>query len=121
MAPCHRFAEQALNILRFLAVKWNIDIDTDDGWSLLPDHDRLVRSSVSSYNMFALNKQAIDIFFDWEVNWGHRQMKPFSKEQQSEEQDLDVSENLRLWPFPILRQPSVPQVENLEAAGFLWL
>lgn len=27
MAPCHHFAEQALNILKFLAQKWNIDVE----------------------------------------------------------------------------------------------
>lgn len=29
MAPCHHFAEQALNILRFLAKKWNIEVNVD--------------------------------------------------------------------------------------------
>lgn len=29
MAPCHHFAEQALNILRYLAKKWNITVDID--------------------------------------------------------------------------------------------
>lgn len=29
MAPCHHFAEQALNILRYLARKWNIEINMD--------------------------------------------------------------------------------------------
>lgn len=29
MAPCHHFAEQALNILRYLAKKWNIEVDMD--------------------------------------------------------------------------------------------
>ena len=31
MAPCHQFAEQALNILRYLARKWNLDVDVDQG------------------------------------------------------------------------------------------
>ncbi|RDA90318.1 hypothetical protein CP533_0391 [Ophiocordyceps camponoti-saundersi (nom. inval.)] len=38
MAPCHRFAEQALHILRYLARKWNIDVEMDEKKDMSTEH-----------------------------------------------------------------------------------
>ncbi|POR36001.1 Nitrogen assimilation transcription factor nit-4, partial [Tolypocladium paradoxum] len=63
MVPCHRFAEQALNILRYLAKKWNIDVDIDDSDVKLnpEEYDRLVKPYTSSLNFFARNMGSDDV------------------------------------------------------------
>ncbi|RDA82575.1 hypothetical protein CP532_3067 [Ophiocordyceps camponoti-leonardi (nom. inval.)] len=38
MAPCHRFAEQALHILRYLAKKWRIDVEMDEKKDVSTEH-----------------------------------------------------------------------------------
>lgn len=80
MAPCHHFAEQALNILRYLAKKWNVDVGSSGAYSSSKNHnhdqqqqrntghradedyDRLVRPYTNSLNFFAPNvpQQEID-------------------------------------------------------------
>ncbi|KAI8631629.1 hypothetical protein F5Y19DRAFT_400275 [Xylariaceae sp. FL1651] len=59
MAPCHHFAEQALNILRYLAKKWKIEVDVPDQGSQ-EEADKLGRPSTSSLNFFAPNVSAED-------------------------------------------------------------
>lgn len=82
MAPCHHFAEQALSILRYLAKKWNVDVqipkrnrrggnrsttinaadynDNDDD-----DDDRVVRPGTSSLNFFVPNVVDTDFMCKW--------------------------------------------------------
>ncbi|KAK7750144.1 hypothetical protein SLS62_007893 [Diatrype stigma] len=84
MAPCHHFAEQALSILRYLAKKWNVDVqipkrnarggnrstaisaadhnDNDD------DDDRVVRPGTSSLNFFVPNVVETDFMCKWKPN-----------------------------------------------------
>jgi hypothetical protein len=65
MAPCHHFAEQALNILRYLAMKWNIDVDIGPGEQPLGDYSQLVRPTTSSLNFFAPSLEADDFICVW--------------------------------------------------------
>ncbi|KAI1327032.1 hypothetical protein F5Y16DRAFT_410553 [Xylariaceae sp. FL0255] len=68
MAPCHHFAEQALNILRFLAKKWNIEVDVPShghGQGNVEESDRLVRPTTNSLNFFAPNVSAEDFICSW--------------------------------------------------------
>lgn len=61
MAPCHHFAEQALNILRYLAKKWKIEVDIKDEPKDVSGVDELrnsppgTRPVSSSLNFFAPN------------------------------------------------------------------
>ncbi|KAI1818640.1 hypothetical protein GGS20DRAFT_581396 [Poronia punctata] len=64
MAPCHHFAEQALNILRFLARKWNIEVDVPLKGSQ-EEAERLVRPSTSSLNFFAPDLSGDDFMCKW--------------------------------------------------------
>lgn len=64
MAPCHHFAEQALNILRFLAKKWNLDVDVLVQKSQ-DEVDKLMRPSTSSLNFFVPNISAEDFRCNW--------------------------------------------------------
>jgi hypothetical protein len=66
MAPSHHFAEQALNILRFLAKKWNIEVDVPYQGAQ-EEADKLVRPSTSSLNFFAPNISTEDFMCTWGV------------------------------------------------------
>jgi hypothetical protein len=90
MAPCHHFAVQALNILRYLAKKWNIPVNLDEiskraqeggqgegkgldggrGQNLQEQKDieRAVRPVTSSRNFFAPSVQETDFLCAWGPN-----------------------------------------------------
>ncbi|KAG6009570.1 hypothetical protein E4U21_001937 [Claviceps maximensis] len=126
MAPCHHFAEQALNILRYLAKKWNIDVKIGGESVLGDDYDRLVRPLVSSLNYFAPSVNMRDFIFDWgsgKSYWGNDP----DGEGEEEEEDNQVGEaaesmeNPLFWPFPMQGRPILPTGKELEKAGFTLL
>ncbi|KAI1372480.1 nitrogen assimilation transcription factor nirA [Hypoxylon crocopeplum] len=65
MAPCHHFANQALNILQYLAKKWNIEVDIPPGPDVAEELDRSVRPTTSSLNFFAPNVNEEDFLCAW--------------------------------------------------------
>jgi hypothetical protein len=113
MAPCHHFAEQALNILRYLVKKWNIDVDVDNGKSPPEDFDKLVKPYTSSLNFFAPNVQG----GDYQCDWGPTKSKA-SKTDLDTKETGDHMENPLFWPFPMQGKPLIPSGEELEQAGF---
>lgn len=124
MAPCHHFAEQALNILRYLAKKWKIDVDlkeeaqegtTDDGRGEIPG----TRPVTSSLNFFAPNFSEQDFM----CNWGGPAESPGRTDTRSAarepfQQFRDQSENPLFWPFPMQGRPMIPSGPLLAEAGF---
>ncbi|KAL7621702.1 hypothetical protein AAE478_009029 [Parahypoxylon ruwenzoriense] len=60
MTPCHHFAHQALNILQYLAKKWNIEVDIPRGISVPEEVDRSIRSTANSLNFFVPNMNEDD-------------------------------------------------------------
>lgn len=144
MAPCHHFAEQALNILRYLAKKWNIKVDVDvvhllrkekedsgktdergDTMTMterveignrMRDHNWGTRPKTSSRNFFSPNVQEQDYVSTW------------GKELPSESTNMDqgppvaksgeAMENPLFWPFPMQGRPMLPEGELLREAGF---
>ncbi|KAI0010783.1 fungal-specific transcription factor domain-containing protein [Xylariaceae sp. FL0662B] len=66
MAPCHYFADQALNILRYLAKKWNIEVEIPRAITS-EEADKLVRPAPSSLNFFAPNVTEGDFITTWGV------------------------------------------------------
>ncbi|CAI4214215.1 unnamed protein product [Parascedosporium putredinis] len=72
MAPCHHFAQQALNILCYLAKKWNLDVDMGrEKTEATEDMDRLLlRPHTSSLNFFVPNVQLEDFMCGW-GRWEH--------------------------------------------------
>jgi hypothetical protein len=64
MAPCHHFAEQALNILRFLAKKWNIEVEVPLE-APQEDAEKLVQPSTSSLNFFVPDISTDDFVCKW--------------------------------------------------------
>ncbi|KAI1350537.1 fungal-specific transcription factor domain-containing protein [Xylaria sp. FL0043] len=146
MAPCHHFAEQALNILRFLAKKWNIDVEVPHSAGK-EEVEKLVRPSTKSLNFFVPNISAVD----FRANWPERK-KPRAAPRPPYEQNnaegmegvvLDesnperradpstgmgqgaspsyVAENPLFWPFPMQGRPMLPEGPELEEAGFALL
>ncbi|OTA58928.1 hypothetical protein K449DRAFT_116197 [Hypoxylon sp. EC38] len=65
MAPCHHFAHQALNILQYLAKKWNIEVDIPPSSGVSDEVDNSVRPTTSSLNFFAPNVNEEDFLCAW--------------------------------------------------------
>ncbi|KAI1778823.1 fungal-specific transcription factor domain-containing protein [Hypoxylon cercidicola] len=65
MAPCHHFAHQALNILQFLAKKWDIEVDIPRPLGAADDIEKSVRPATSSLNFFAPNVNDEDFLCTW--------------------------------------------------------
>lgn len=118
MAPCHFFAEQALNILRYLAKKWNIEVNVSSESKI--NYNQATRPVTSSLNFFSPN--VTDSDFD--CSWGER-IKPgvASEERQGTRtgnvgKTAEALENPLFWPFPMQGRPILPTGEELTEAGF---
>ncbi|KAL5603955.1 hypothetical protein FOVSG1_006705 [Fusarium oxysporum f. sp. vasinfectum] len=65
MTPCHHIAEQALHLLRYLAKKWNVDVNIETGTALDPEvYERLGRSFGGIVNCFSPTMVAQDSISD---------------------------------------------------------
>ncbi|KAK3372350.1 fungal-specific transcription factor domain-containing protein [Podospora didyma] len=122
MAPCHHFAEQALNILRFLAKKWNIDVDiqaTVDGPAgQQPDYSHSTRPVTSSLNFFAPNVMDSDFNCTWGDDSGHVVDTQARLSANKSAKIASTEENPLFWPFPMQGRPMLPSGQELEEAGF---
>jgi hypothetical protein len=71
MAPCHHFAAQALNILRYLAKKWAIEVEFPQGAGVeIPEANEIdhnVRSASDSLNFFVPNIAQDNLTTTWPV------------------------------------------------------
>ncbi|KAF9767200.1 hypothetical protein IL306_000272 [Fusarium sp. DS 682] len=112
MAPCHQFAEQALNILRYLALKWNIDVENNADKLTAEEYNRLVMPHTGSLNFFSPNMRERDITCQWGAG-------PFMSEQV--QRAGDNMENPLFWPFPMQGRPILPDGDELAQAGFALL
>lgn len=138
MAPCHHFAEQALNILRYLAKKWGIQIDVDVPRKLerenekvqqagggatrrpeltrMKDHDYGTRPATNSLNFFAPNMSENDFV----TTWGNSMALPAAPTPENPPvvRSGDAMENPLFWPFPMQGRPMLPTLDALEENGF---
>lgn len=125
MAPCHFFAEQALNILRYLAKKWRIEVEVtpaNEAGALHQgkgDFENLTRPVTSSLNFFAPNVSDPDFNCTWAEP---RQSRGKQDAGEPDGEDLDQTaetlENPLFWPFPMQGRPMLPTGKELEEAGF---
>ncbi|KAI8950097.1 hypothetical protein F4801DRAFT_361867 [Xylaria longipes] len=146
MAPCHQFAEQALNILRFLGKKWNIDVDVPYQGAQ-EDVDTLVRPSTNSLNFFVPDVSTKESTSAWSgrkqkraastpppVHGIERMEGVITEEQANPERPTspsesmgyqaratEMAENPLFWPFPKQGRPILPEGPQLEEAGFALL
>ncbi|KAK3896980.1 hypothetical protein C8A05DRAFT_20166, partial [Staphylotrichum tortipilum] len=109
MAPCHHFAEQALNILKFLAKKWDIDVGFDD--ADLEELKRATRPVAASLNFFAPNFVEADFTCAWGGPGVRDGIGPGREMEELERNPL-------FWPFPMQGRPMVLAGRELEEAGF---
>src|SRR3569833_42774 len=123
MAPCHHFAEQALNILRYLAKKWNIDVEiASKAQAGGQDYDvgRGVRPLTSSLNFFAPNLMEED----FNCSWGGLLASATASTGPTTTGNVAIAkaassmENPLFWPFPMQGRPMLPSGKLLEEAGF---
>ncbi|KAL2758317.1 hypothetical protein ACRALDRAFT_1061517 [Sodiomyces alcalophilus JCM 7366] len=116
MSPCHYFAEQALNILRYLARSWNIDVDMGDEPSPPDKHKGKAGLYTSSLNFFAPNVREED-FLCARGQDGTGQRAAESDAQRVAE-TAGTMENPIFWPFPMQGRPILPSGPELAEAGF---
>lgn len=140
MAPCHHFAEQALNILRYLANKWDIEIECDVRWRLemekedegktnlegevprpppgmggrMQDYEHPTRAVTNSLNFFAPNIRQQD----YVSTFGSAMPSPVGSISPPVARSGESMENPLFWPFPMQGRPMLPSGNLLEEAGF---
>lgn len=144
MAPCHHFAEQALNILRYLAKKWNIKVDVDvtrklrrekedEGrtdengnavtledrqrvqlGSRMEDHTWGTRPATSSRNFFSPNVREQDFI----STLGSAIPPPIGSQSPPVAKTGEAMENPLFWPFPMQGRPMLPEGDLLKDSGF---
>ncbi|KAF5678484.1 NirA-like nitrate assimilation regulatory protein [Fusarium heterosporum] len=115
MAPCHQFAEQALNILRYLAAKWDIDVENNPEKLSAEEYDRLVLPHTGGLKFFSPNLREGDITCQWGAG---PFMASATDRPASVEKAGDTLENPLFWPFPMQGRPILPDGIELEHAGF---
>ena len=123
MAPCHHFAEQALNILRYLAKKWNIDVEFGGNNKPVPDdYEKLLKPYTSSLNFFAPNFSTDDFICRWGTASIIADPNITAPGQGTGLQAAAANiENPLFWPFPMQGRPMLPTGQELEQAGFAML
>ncbi|KAF3759972.1 regulation of conidiation [Cryphonectria parasitica EP155] len=128
MAPCHHFAEQALNILRYLAKKWNIEIDQLGSRMKNPEYG--TRPVTHSLNFFTPNvreQDYVSTFGTGSSSNGPPPPPPPPPLSEPTVQSMnptvttkvgDSMENPLFWPFPMQGRPMLPSGDMLREAGF---
>lgn len=129
MAPCHFFAEQALNILRFLAKKWGIDVEIKSTASEYQKRfnisdDRAVRPVTTSLNFFSPDVTESDYNCEWggmsnpQDILGAGARPGLRRDSTATEKVASALENPLFWPFPMQGRPILPTGDALREAGF---
>lgn len=121
MAPCHHFAQQALNILRYLSKKWNLGVDMGRGKDTSDDVDRLVKPYTASLNFFSPNAPVEDIICAWGTGSGTGAGTVIPRMQDVRETEGTPKLNPLFWPFPFQGRPMLPEGKELKDAGFVFI
>ncbi|KAA8636754.1 hypothetical protein SMACR_00182 [Sordaria macrospora] len=126
MAPCHHFAEQALNILRYLAKKWNIDVEIqttgeEEGTQKVKiDRYQTTRPVTSSLNFFAPNVTEGDFNCKWGegIESGRGAATRVEVQPGNIRHLANATDNPLFWPFPMQGRPILGTGSELLEAGF---
>jgi len=127
MTKCHIFAEKALNIVRYLAMKWGVNITETkpsgsemEGMTTTPSNLTLPSSSSSStrpattsISYFSPNITEGDFNCTWGGGGGGGHIA-----QVGVVADVEEEENPLFWTFPMQRRPILPTGKALREAGF---
>ncbi|KAJ4404435.1 hypothetical protein N0V85_004884 [Neurospora sp. IMI 360204] len=126
MAPCHHFAEQALNILKYLAKKWNIDVDIkttagEDGEQRVKiGRYQTTRPVTNSLNFFVPEVTEEDFNCKWGegVESGHGSATRVEVQPGNIKHMANATDNPLFWPFPMQGRPILATGPELLEAGF---
>jgi hypothetical protein len=114
MTTCHHIAEQALHIIRYLAKKWNIDVNIETGAALNPEeYERLVRSFSGILNLFTPTMVAQGSISDFATDKDVRETTSCQLGKAAESM-----EGLLFLPSALPGRPMFSKDEALEEAGF---
>ncbi|KAM3506742.1 hypothetical protein MY10362_002202 [Beauveria mimosiformis] len=114
IAPCHHFAEQAVNVLRCLAVKWNVHTSIGPLPVITPDtYDRLVEPYFGRQSLFADDRLARSFVIGDEM----RQVS--EEESQQIKEAIIMMETLILQPVPVQGPSAFLRETKLAEHGFI--
>lgn len=120
MVPCHHFAEQALNILQYLAKKWDIEVDMGPSGHNIDTLPNIETPYSSSLNFFAPNVVSEDFIGRWGSGNVLADTGSVSALQRIQKAAESISKE-SMWPFPIQGRSRMPVGQALEEAGFALL
>lgn len=147
MAPCHHFAEQALNILLHLAKRWHIDIrvkksdpeeaphlkdllsqqraaiprSNNSGGGGSSNGGNGIRPAADSLNMFIPEVTAQDVMCPWGIvaAQAHQPGTVVGPDAPSDvRRPWKETDNPLFWPFPMQGRPIIASGDKLREAGF---
>lgn len=121
MTKCHIFAEKALNIVRYLARKWGVNITTEtnpnpsegqtpSSLNLADSRSSSSRPPTTSISYFSPNITE----GDFNCTWGGGQ----SVDTHAPALVADDEDNPLFWTFPMQGRPILPRGDALKEAGF---
>ncbi|KAM3551621.1 hypothetical protein MY1884_007629 [Beauveria asiatica] len=114
IAPCHHFAEQAVNVLRCLAVKWNVHTSIGPLPVITPDtYDRLVEPYFGRQSLFVDDRLARSFVIGDEM----RQVS--EEESQQIKEAIIMMETLILQPVPVQGPSAFLRETKLAECGFI--
>ncbi|KAM3549715.1 hypothetical protein ARSEF4850_008711 [Beauveria asiatica] len=114
IAPCHHFAEQAVNVLRYLAVKWNVHTSIGPLPVITPDtYDRLVEPYFGRQSLFVDDRLARSFVIGDEM----RQVS--EEESQQIKEAIIMMETLILQPVPVQGPSAFLRETKLAECGFI--
>ncbi|KAM3439862.1 hypothetical protein NHJ13734_003524 [Beauveria thailandica] len=114
IAPCHHFAEQAVNVLRCLAVKWNVHTSIGPLPVITPDtYDRLVEPYFGRQSLFVDDRLARSFVIGDEM----RQVS--EEESQQIKEAIIMMETLLLQPVPVQGPSAFLRETKLAERGFI--
>ncbi|KAK8141432.1 hypothetical protein G3M48_010529 [Beauveria asiatica] len=114
IAPCHHFAEQAVNVLRCLAVKWNVHTSIGPLPVITPDtYDRLVEPYFGRQSLFVDDRLARSFVIGDEM----RQVS--EEESQQIKEAIIMMETLILQPVAVQGPSASLRETKLAERGFI--
>lgn len=114
LAPCHHFAEQAANVLRCLAVKWNVHTSIGPLPVINPDtYDRLVEPYFGRQSLFADDRLAQSFVI------GDEKRHVSEEESQQIKEAIIMMETLILQPVPVQGPSAFLRETKLAERGFI--
>lgn len=134
MAPCHAFAQQAMNILLHLAKKWKIEVKTkEEELQKGGPNDRPYPPPACYLSRGGLwpVTDSLNFFTPHVKERGQAPLQPtvgleaiahvtqaWRREEEDEAIFSKSAENPLFWPFPVQGRPMLPTGDKLREAGF---